>query len=393
MNHGDLLAWHYATRKPVRLEWADGKIVAATETTESPPRDRWVAPMLVDLQVNGYAGVDFQQDSPTTDDLLRAVRALHRDGCGAFMLTLISDDWPRMMARLAHLRTLRTATPELRQAIAGWHLEGPFLSAEPGFRGAHRAEVMRDPMPEQIEELRAVAGEDLVMLTLSPERLDAIAAIGQATALGMKVSLGHTNAPSKRLTQAIRAGAFGFTHLGNGCPRELDRHDNILWRMFETPKLMVSLIPDGAHVAPALFRLIHREISADRIYYVSDAMAAGGAPPGRYRLAHLELEVGDDSIVRLPGTGNLAGSALCPIDGAFKAASMLDVPWQTVWPRYSDVPAGLIGLPRGLETGSSADFCVLEVTPENWLEDAKIFVGGVEVVERGGSLVNGDHAV
>lgn len=393
MNHGDLLAWHYATRKPVRLQWAKGKIVAATETTEPPPRDRWVAPTLVDLQVNGYASVDFQQDGLTADDLFCAVRALYRDGCGRFLLTLISDEWPLMMKRLAHLRTLRAASAELQHAVAGWHLEGPFLSSEAGFRGAHRAEVMCDPKPEQIEELRAMAGDDLVMLTLSPERLDAIAAIGQAVALGMKVSVGHTNAPPKRLTQAIRAGAFGFTHLGNGCPRELDRYDNILWRMFETPKLMVSLIPDGVHVAPALFRLIHREIGADRIYYVSDAMAAGGAPPGRYRLALLELEVGEDSIVRLPGTGNLAGSALRPIDGAFKAASMLEVAWQTVWPRYSDVPAGLMGLPRGLEAGASADFCVLEVTPENWLEDVKVFVCGVEVPNPGASLVNGGNAV
>ena len=113
----------------------------------------------------------------------------------------------------------------------------------------------------------------------------------------------------------------------------------------------------------------------------------------RYRLAHLELEVGEDSIVRLPGTGNLAGSSLRPIDGALKAASMLEVAWQTVWPRYSDVPAGLMGLPRGLEAGASADFCVLEVTPENWLEDVKVFVCGVGVPNPGASLVNGGNAV
>jgi N-acetylglucosamine-6-phosphate deacetylase len=383
MNEGELLAWHYDTRQPVLLRWADGKIVELATTTEQPPRDRWVAPPLVDLQVNGFAGIDFQQDDLTTDALLQAVRGLHRDGCGRFLLTLISDEWPRLMARLGHLRRLRETSAELRHAIAGWHVEGPFLSSEPGYRGAHRAEVMCDPKPEQIEEMRAVAGEDLVMLTLAPERLDAIAAIGQATALGIKISLGHTNAPAKRLTQAIRAGAIGFTHLGNGCPRELDRFDNILWRMFETPKLMVSLIPDGVHVAPALFRLMHREIGADRIYFVSDAMAAGGAPTGRYRLAHLELEVGEDSIVRLPGTGNLAGSALRPIDGVFKAASMLDADWQTVWPRYSDLPAGLMRLPRGLVAGASADFCVLEVTPESWLEDLKVYVRGKEQTADG----------
>lgn len=389
MNDGELLAWHYATRQPVRLRWTGGKIIEAAATSEQPPRDRWVAPALVDLQVNGYAGVDFQQDNLSTEDLLRAVRALHRDGCGQILLTLISDEWPRLMARLAHVRTLRDASPELRRAIAGWHIEGPFLSSEAGFRGAHRSEVMCDPKPEQMEELRVVTGADPVMLTLAPERLDAIAAIAQATALGLTVSLGHTNAPSKRLAQAIRAGARGFTHLGNGCPRELDRSDNILWRLFETPTLRVGVIPDRVHVSPALFRLIHREIGPDRIYYVSDAMAAAGAPPGHYRLAHLELEVGEDGIVRLPGTGNLAGSALQPIEGVFRAASMLDVPWQTVWPRYSDAPAEWLGLPHGLDSGAAAAFCVLTVTPESWLEDVKVFIGGVEVDAGGGSLVNG----
>jgi N-acetylglucosamine-6-phosphate deacetylase len=379
MNRGEFQAWHYATRKPVSLRWSDGYFTEVREADPPPPRDRWVAPLLVDLQVNGYAGVDFQQDGLTADALLDAVRALRRDGCGAFLLTLISDDFRRMMARLTRLRAHRAQSGELQGAIAGWHLEGPFLSSEPGFRGAHRAEVMCDPKPEQIEELRSVAGDDLVLLTLAPERMDAIAAIAQAASLGIKVSLGHTNASTKRLHQAIRAGAIGFTHLANGCPAALDRRDNILWRMFETPQLVVSLIPDGIHVTPPLFRLIHREIGPERICYVSDAMAAAGAPPGRYTLGHLELEVSADGIVRLPGTSNLAGSALRPIDGVFRAASMLDGPWQETWTRYSDAPARLLGLPHGLAAGAPANFCLMQVTPESWLEEVKVYHGGAVV--------------
>jgi len=376
MNSGEIIARHHATRQPVRLAWADGAITALEPVSSEPPRDLWIAPSLVDLQVNGFAGVDFQRDDLVIDELLHAVRRLRAAACACFLLTLVTDEWPRLMARLRQLRALRANSPELQSAIAGWHIEGPFLSAEPGFCGAHQAEFMIDPTPEHIRELREAAGDDPVLITIAPERQNAIAAIELAAALGLKVSLGHTNAPVKRLKQALQYGASAFTHLGNGCPRELDRHDNILWRLFELPGLKVSLIPDGIHVSPALFRLIHREVGAENIFYVSDAMAAAGASPGRYKLGRLELEVGGDQIVRLPGKTNFAGSALRPIDGVFRAAEMLECTWQEVWPRFSETPARLMGFDIGLHAGRSADFCLLEVTPENQLLDLKTFNKG-----------------
>ena len=376
MNSGEIIAWHQATRAPVRLTWTNGVITAVERASTEPPRDCWIAPPLVDLQVNGYAGVDFQRDVLSADDLLRAVRGLRGAGCTRFLLTLVTDEWTRLMARLQRLRAVCSENPELQAAVAGWHIEGPFLSAAPGFCGAHPPSWMIDPTPAHLRELRATAGSDLLMLTLAPERENAIAAIEQATGLGIKVSLGHTNASTKRLKQALQYGALAFTHLGNGCPRELDRHDNILWRLFEFRGLKVSLIPDGVHVSPALFRLIHRELGSENIFYVSDAMAAAGAPAGRYRLGPLELEVGDDEIVRLPGTPNFAGSALRPIDGVLRAADMLDCSWQEVWPRFSEAPARLMGIEFGLEAGRRADFCLLEITPENQLIDLKVCANG-----------------
>jgi N-acetylglucosamine-6-phosphate deacetylase len=379
VSQGEICAWHFRTRQPIRLGWRDGLITTLTATNESPPRDLWVAAPLVDLQINGYAGIDFQQDDLTEEALRRVAQQLAGAGCLRWLLTLVTDDWARLMARLRRLRQVRSGCPLLQRAIQGWHVEGPFLSAEPGFCGAHDPALMRDPTPEQMGELREITAADPVLLTLAPERLNAIAAIAQAVSLGMKVSLGHTNAPQKRLVQAIKAGATGFTHLGNGCPRDLDRHDNILWRVIETPGLRVGLIPDGIHVSSPLFRLIHREIGGASIYYTTDAMAAAGAPPGRYRLGRLELEVAEDQIVRLPGKTNFAGSALTPIDGVFRAAEMLRCPWQEVWPRFSEAPAQLMGWTAELAVGGPADFCLLEVTPENQLQELKVFVGGALV--------------
>lgn len=363
----------------MRLSWEAGRITALEGAPAAPSRDLWIAPPLIDLQVNGFAGVDFQSDAVSLQDVEHAVRSLHAAGCGRFFLTLISDEWPRLMARLRRLRELRSKSPLLQKAIAGWHIEGPFLSAEPGFRGAHPPEVMCDPTPKHLQEIRTIAGDELLMITIAPERLEAIAMIPLARELGMTISLGHTNAPRKRLVQAQKAGASAFTHLGNGCPRDLDRADNILWRVFETPGLKVSLIPDAIHVSSPLFRIAHRILPRDSIFYVSDAMAAADASPGRYRIGRLEVEVGEDEIVRLPGSTNYAGSALRPIDGVLRAAEMLRCTWREIWPRYSHAPASLVGLSCDIAVGAPADFCLLNVTEENMLGDLQLYLDGEQV--------------
>jgi len=363
MKAGEIFGRHYASGQPVRVAWQEGVITAVESVPTAPADAPWIAPALVDLQVNGFAGVDFQQDDLTLDPLLVAARGLRAAGCGRFLLTLITDDWERLLDRLRRVRALRATCAELQRAIAGWHIEGPFLSAEPGFRGAHDPKWMRDPTDKDIHELRQCTGNDPVLLTLAPERQGALDAIRLASSLGIKVSLGHTDASLEILQRAVAAGAVAFTHLGNGCPREIDRHDNILWRVFDLVRqqgadLRVSLIPDGIHVAPALFRLVQRELG-DSIFLVSDAMAAAGAPRGRYPLGRLELEVGADRIVRFPGTSNFAGSALRPDEGVQCATEILGCDWQKVWKQFSEVPASLMNLACGLEEGAPANLCLM----------------------------------
>jgi N-acetylglucosamine-6-phosphate deacetylase len=387
-SEGEVCGRHFTTGELIRLRWENGKITdmerieagrSATGSTQSATgatSEVWIAPGLFDAQVNGYGGVDFQQDDLKVGDLVTAARQLRNAGCTRFLPTLITDEWTKLMGRLRHLRELREQSAELQSAIAGWHIEGPFLSTEPGFHGAHDPALMCDPTPEHIRELRSITENDPLLLTLAPERPGAIEAIEDAVSRGIKVSLGHTNASAEILLRAVKAGASSFTHLANGCPRELDRHDNIVWRVFETPDLMVSLIPDRIHVSPSLFRILHRNLVLDWIYYVSDAMSAGGMPPGRYQLGKLELEVGRDQVVRQPGKPLFAGSALRPIDGVFRAAEMLSWPWQQAWPRFSEAPARLMGLRNELLVGGRADFCVVRVNGRNELVELRTHAAG-----------------
>ena len=302
----------------------------------------WIAPALVDVQINGYGGVDLQSDSIDLSRLLKLCAALHRDGCGFFFPTLITDEWPRMMRRLAFLKRLREEHPFTRGMIGGWHLEGPFLSDRPGFHGAHNPRFMQDPTPAHIEAVKAITGNDPVLITLAPERPGAVEFTRLAVSEGFIVCLGHTDASIEQLRECVQAGATAVTHLGNAVPQNLHRHDNVLWRILDTEGLSASLIPDGVHLPDPVLRSIWRIKGSDRLFFTTDAMAGAGAPPGRHRIGHLEVEVGSDRIVREPGSSNFAGSALEPAKGVQLAAEALKLPWQETWRAFSEAPLRIL---------------------------------------------------
>ena len=376
MNEGEIVARDFRTAVPVKVSWRQGVITEWFPAAQPDNPEWWIAPPLLDLQINGFGGIDFQAEGLSVTDLELATRHLRQAGCTRYLLTLITAPWPQLMRQLADLRQTRSRSSPVQRALLGWHIEGPFLSAAPGFHGAHDPAFMTNPSIQHVEELRRVAGDDPVLLTLAPELPGAIPAIERAVALGLRVSLGHTNAPAPVILTARRAGATGFTHLGNGCPQELDRHDNILWRVFDGSGLTVSVIPDQIHVSPPLFRLIHQVLPADRICYTTDAMAAAGAGPGRFPLGTLRLDVGADQIVRAPGNTNYAGSALRPIEGIFRAARMLGCSWREVWGHFSEVPAAFLGLPGKLAPGQPASFCLLSNPPANEMPELRVIVDG-----------------
>ncbi|MSU25234.1 MAG: N-acetylglucosamine-6-phosphate deacetylase [Opitutus sp.] len=297
---------------------------------------------LFDIQVNGFAGVDFQ-GSPARAEVRHACEQLHAHGTTRILATFITDAPDALAKKFAAFEAHRRADPLIAATIAGYHLEGPYLSAEPGYRGAHPGELMKDPAAAEFARWQDAAGGAIRLVTIAPERAGAIEFIAEITPRGVRVALGHTNADERQIDEAIRAGATLCTHLGNGCPADLPRHDNIVQRLLARDELIACFIPDGVHLPPFVLRNLVRAKPPGKVLLTTDAMAAAGAPPGRYRIGALEMDVGADRIVRLPGAKTFAGSALTLDTGVANAAKWLGLPPAAAAELASSIPARALG--------------------------------------------------
>ncbi len=301
-------------------------------------------PLLFDLQVNGFAGVDFQQEGLALADLRRAVDALRLHQTGRILLTLISDHVDALCWKFEHLERLRGLDPVIKEMVCGYHLEGPFLSPLEGFVGAHRGDVQQAPEYAAFQRMQEAAGGMIRLITLAPEWEGSPEFIEQVTSTSVVVSLGHTDASETQIDKAIRAGASLCTHLGNGVPQVLPRHDNVIQRLLARDELTACFIPDGVHLPPFVFRNLVRAKPPGRVLLTTDAMAAAGAPPGRYQLGNAEVE-SFNGMVRQPGRANLAGSCLTPDQGVINAARWLGIPLAEARVLFSTRVAEVFHLP------------------------------------------------
>lgn len=263
-----------------------------------------------DLQVNGFAGVDFQRPGLTAEAMERVVAALAAHGTTRMLVTLITETIDAMAGQLAEVERLCAASPAVGAMIAGYHLEGPYLLPEPGYHGAHDPRKMKRPDCREFDRLWTAAGGRVRLITLAPEWPGSAEYIRHVVAHGVRVSIGHSNADDRAIDAATAAGLTLCTHVGNGTPMLLPRHDNIIQRMLARDELTAVFIPDGIHVPPAVLRNFVRAKPRGKVLFTTDCMAAAGAPPGRYTIGRLEAEVGADGVVREPGKPNFAGSAL-----------------------------------------------------------------------------------
>lgn len=263
-----------------------------------------------DIQVNGYGGVDYNQDDLRADDLHRSCEKLREDGVDGILATIITEAPEKMEARLQRLVALRKEDPLIHEVIAGLHIEGPFISPLDGFRGAHPLDAVC-PANEELAGRLLDAGQGLVRIfTLAPEQDPGSRTTRFLKDRGVVVSAGHTDASLDELRAGIDAGLSMMTHLGNGCPMLMNRHDNIIQRALHLRKdLWLSFIADGVHVAyPALRNYL--DLAGDRALITTDAMTAAGMGPGLHHIGRWEVLVKDDLAAWAPDGSHLLGSAM-----------------------------------------------------------------------------------
>lgn len=264
----------------------------------------------IDLQVNGYAGVDFNSDDLTPEGLHRACQALERDGTAAILATIVTDEMPRMEQRLRSLVRWRGVDPLATRLIGGIHIEGPFLNEHPGYAGAHPAAAMQPATRDAMNRLLDAAGGLTRLVTLAPERDTDYRVTSYLADQQIIVAAGHTDATLDQLRAAHEHGLTMFTHLGNGCPVILPRHDNIIQRVLSlASRFWISFIADGVHIPVHALGNYLRLTDPAKTIVVSDAISAASLGPGQYTLAGRTVEVGADLAVRAQGSANLMGAA------------------------------------------------------------------------------------
>src|SRR5450755_2577376 len=263
----------------------------------------------IDLQVNGFLGVDFNDPKCTMEQIAHSVRGLFATGVTRFYPTVITGSPDDM---LGALRNLRCARETLREggAIEGFHVEGPHISPDDGPRGAHPRRWVRPPDLDEFHRWQDVTGNQVRIVTLAPDWPQSVRYIETITAEGVVASIGHTNATAQQIAAAVSAGATLSTHLGNGAHPLLRRHPNYIWEQLAEDRLMAGFIVDGIHLGPSFLKVALRAKGVSRGVLVTDASTPAGAPPGRYYLGEQAIDLTPGNRVVLAGTSRLAGSAL-----------------------------------------------------------------------------------
>lgn len=316
------------TSTPVRVAVDRGRIAAVESVPEaqaaacssrSPHEWPYICPGFIDLQVNGYAGIDYSgagwgavhaggTDSTVDETVEKVVRAIAVSGTTRHLATIITGPRDRITTNCAAIAAAVSNSRLVRTAVPGIHLEGPFISPVDGPRGAHDPKHVRNPDWSEFRAWQEAAEGLIRMVTVAPETEGALAFIEKVSAAGVIVAIGHTGASPERIREAIAAGARFSTHLGNGSHAVLPRLKNYLWEQLGADELRASIIADGFHLPDAVMRSFARAKGLDRLVLVSDVAFLAGSAPGIRTWGDVAVEVHADGHLSLAGTQFLAGA-------------------------------------------------------------------------------------
>jgi len=300
------------------------------------------SPGLFDLQLNGYGGVDFNDPTVTPEAVSRALDTLQDTGVTRCLPTLITSSFDDFAP------CARAVVASGHPAVAGLHMEGPYISPEDGPRGAHPREWTREASLDDFERRQEAAEGRIRLVTLAPEVPGTLPLVEHLVKAGVRVAIGHSGAAKDVITNAVSAGATMSTHLGNGCSDILPRHPNVLWTQLAEDRLVAGLIVDGIHLPPEMVKTMVRAKTPERVILVTDAVTCACCAPGRYRLGPLEVELSPEGRVWSPTSGTLAGSALLLPNGVANLCRFTGMAIEEALPLASTSPAAYLDeTPRG----------------------------------------------
>jgi N-acetylglucosamine-6-phosphate deacetylase len=360
---------HYRSGRSVQVECVAGRIASVREVqlpADEVERLPWLAPGFIDVQSNGYGGQEFSSADLTTEQVATITAQQNAFGVTQYCPTVTTTSRGTFLHALSTVAEACRRWPSVNHAVAGIHVEGPYISPEDGPRGAHPLAHCRPPDWDEFQQLQDAAEGRIVILTMSAEYPQAAEFIARAVKAGVVIALGHTAANSAQIRAAVDAGASLSTHLGNGAHRMLRRHPNYLWDQLADDRLMASLIVDGHHLPAEVVKTFVRAKTPERCLLVSDLSGLAGLPAGRYETELCNLEILDDGRLVIAGQDQLLAGASRPIGvGIANVIRFAGVDLATAVEMATRRPAQLLGRPCSeLEVGDAADLVLFDLGPD-----------------------------
>jgi N-acetylglucosamine-6-phosphate deacetylase len=298
------------TGKTEEITFRNGSLTGIVEIESNHDNFPFIGPGLIDLQINGINGIDFNTPALTVDDIKNATDYLLSQGVTAFLPTIVTNSDENIL-KIAHIIYRACASnPLVDDCIWGIHLEGPFVSPQEGAKGAHNEKFIKAPDWNLFKEFQRAAGGKIKLVTLAPEWKGSESFIRNCKENGILVSIGHSMADTGQIRRAVEAGASLSTHLGNAVPLLLPRHPNMIWDQLATEELHACIIADGLHVPDSFISVVMKNKAAKTLL-TSDATCFAGMAPGEYQ-SHIggTVILDEEKRVSLKGSnGLLAGAA------------------------------------------------------------------------------------
>ncbi len=360
---------HFETGNAVRLRVTQGLITELDELqlpAEEVQSLPWLAPGLFDIQVNGAQGVWFSDERLNVESVCDVLSVFLRHGVTRLFPTLITNSAAALEHGFAVINRACEQAAWVDRMVAGCHLEGPYLSAETGPRGAHPREHIRGCNWNEFARWQAASGNRIKLVTLAPEATGAVEFIQRFTATGGVIALGHTAADTTQIAAAVAAGARLSTHFGNGAHGTLRRHPNYLWDQLAEPRLLASLITDGQHLPASVAKVVLLAKGPQNIILTCDASGLAGCPPGEYAAVGGRCEVLTDGRIVVAGQRQyLAGSSAFTEQCIAGMCQLTGVDLATAWHMATRNPGRLfdVKVPE-LRLGAAAEIVVFRIVEQ-----------------------------